>query len=76
MLAGYRWRMDQNDIAGSYRHYKGGLYEVLRAARHSETEEELVVYASASGDWWVRPRAMFFESVTVDGVSVPRFVRI
>lgn len=68
--------MAQNDIAGTYRHYKGGVYDVLGAARHSESEEQLVVYASASGEWWVRPRAMFFESVTVDGVSVPRFARI
>src|SRR5690606_17913410 len=72
---GYRWHMDQDDIAGGYRHYKGGLYEVLGLARHSETEEELVVYASASGAWWVRPRSMFFERVTADGASVPRFVR-
>lgn len=68
--------MDQEDITGSYRHYKGGLYEVLRGARHSETEEELVVYSSASGEWWVRPRAMFFEQVTVDGESVPRFAKL
>lgn len=67
--------MNENDIAGVYRHYKGGLYEVLGGARHSETEEELVVYTSASGEWWVRPKSMFFESVTVDGASVPRFAR-
>lgn len=67
--------MDQSDITGIYRHYKGGIYQVLSTARHSETDEELVVYASASGEWWVRPKAMFFESVTVDGVSMPRFAR-
>ena len=40
---------------GTYRHFKGGLYEVLGSARHSETEEEMVVYRPLSGDggWWV-----------------------
>jgi hypothetical protein len=62
---------------GTYRHYKGGLYEVLGVARHSETEEELVVYRALYGEGglWVRPRAMFEETVLVDGRSVPRFSR-
>jgi hypothetical protein len=60
---------------GRYRHYKGGEYEVIGVARHSETREPLVVYRplyNASG-WWVRPHAMFFEDVIVDGVVTPRF---
>ncbi|WP_373779329.1 DUF1653 domain-containing protein [Neisseria dentiae] len=50
---------------GIYRHYKGNLYEVLGTARHSETEEILVVYRALYGDYglWVRPAAMFAESV-------------
>ncbi len=63
---------------GRYRHYKGGEYEVLGAARHSETLEPLVVYRplyNATG-WWVRPHAMFFETVSSDGVVQPRFTRI
>ena len=62
---------------GRYRHYKGGEYEVIGVARHSETQEPLVVYRplyNASG-WWVRPHAMFFERVTIDGVTRPRFRR-
>jgi hypothetical protein len=58
---------------GKYRHFKGGLYEVLGISRHSETEEELVVYRTSQGDLWVRPRAMFLETVTHDGREVPRF---
>jgi hypothetical protein len=60
---------------GRYRHYKGGLYEVLGVARHSETEEEFVVYRALYGEGglWVRPRAMFVEMVTVGGAVVPRF---
>jgi hypothetical protein len=60
---------------GRYRHYKGNEYEVLGVARHSETHEELVVYRPLYGDHglWVRPKAMFCESVTVDGQPVPRF---
>lgn len=68
--------MDAIDLTGSYRHFKGGVYEVLGVARHSETEEELVVYSSASGEWWVRPKEMFFGSTMVDGQEVRRFTKI
>ena len=60
---------------GRYRHYKGGAYEVIGVARHHETFEPLVVYRplyNATG-WWVRPHAMFFGRLTVDGVDVLRF---
>lgn len=63
---------------GRYRHYKGGEYEVIGVARHSETHEAMVVYRplyNATG-WWVRPLAMFAEAVTVDGGSRPRFAFI
>jgi len=63
---------------GRYRHYKGGEYEVIGAARHSETLQAVVVYRplyNASG-WWVRPHAMFFEAVEHEGVRRPRFERI
>lgn len=65
------------DVAGRYRHYKGNLYQVIGIARHTETEEELVVYQALYGErgLWVRPRTMFFEHVIVDGKSVPRFER-
>ncbi|OPH33759.1 DUF1653 domain-containing protein [Moraxella lacunata] len=60
---------------GIYRHYKGNLYQVLHTARHSESEEWLVVYRALYGDYgvWVRPLAMFCESVTIDGKTLPRF---
>lgn len=60
---------------GRYRHYKGNFYEVMGVARHSETEEELVVYRCLYGDFslWARPLAMFTETVEVDGRQVPRF---
>ncbi len=63
---------------GRYRHYKGGEYEVIGAARHSETLEPLVVYRplyNQSG-LWVRPHAMFFETIEIDGIRKPRFQRI
>lgn len=65
-----------NDVqAGRYRHYKGKEYTVIGVARHSETEEELVVYRQEYGDHglWVRPKAMFLETVEVNGRTVPRF---
>jgi hypothetical protein len=63
---------------GTYRHYKGDLYEVVGVARHSETEEELVVYRALYGEGglWVRPRGMFEEMVVVDGRDVPRFAPV
>ena len=60
---------------GRYKHYKGNYYEVLGTARHSETEEWMVVYKTLYGEFstWVRPYDMFFEEVEVDGKMVPRF---
>ena len=63
---------------GMYRHYKGGEYEVVGVARHSETLEPLVVYRplyNASG-LWVRPYAMFVETIEIDGRVQARFARI
>jgi hypothetical protein len=58
-----------------YRHYKGNEYTVLGVARHSETLEELVVYRQEYGErgLWVRPAAMFAETVEIGGGAVPRF---
>ncbi len=60
---------------GRYRHYKGGEYEVIGVARHSETLEPLVVYRPLYGDGglWTRPHAMFFGRVCLDGQERPRF---
>jgi len=60
---------------GIYRHYKDKLYEVIGVARHSETEEELVVYRALYGEFglWVRPLAMFTETLLHDGRRVERF---
>lgn len=60
---------------GRYRHYKGGEYEVIGTARHSESEELVVVYRPLYGEGrlWVRPLTMFMENVVVDGKSVARF---
>lgn len=61
--------------AGRYRHYKGNDYQVLGCAKHTETEEDLVVYRALYGEHglWVRPKAMFLEEVLVEGRLVPRF---
>ena len=61
--------------AGLYRHYKGASYQVIDTVRHSETEEELVLYRALYGEkgLWVRPLVMFTETVLMDGKPVPRF---
>ena len=63
---------------GKYRHFKGGEYELLGVARHSETLEEMVVYRAlyGSGGLWVRPAAMWQEKVSREGYTGPRFIRI
>ena len=60
---------------GRYRHYKGGLYEVLGTVRHSETLEPMTLYRALYGEQglWVRPVAMFNGTVGVDGREQPRF---
>ena len=64
--------------AGLYRHYKGNLYKVMMTARHSETEEWMVVYQALYGEegFWVRPYEMFVGKVEVDGQMVDRFEKI
>ncbi|TBV07164.1 DUF1653 domain-containing protein [Phytopseudomonas dryadis] len=63
---------------GLYRHYKGPEYRVLGVARHSETEQQVVVYQALYGDYglWVRPLEMFTGSVELDGETVPRFALV
>ena len=63
---------------GRYRHFKGKEYTVIGMARHSETQEELVVYRQEYGDrrMWVRPLAMFLETVMINGSKIPRFQHI
>ena len=62
---------------GRYRHFKGNEYEVLAIARHSETEEAMVVYRALYGEGglWVRPADMWNETVTRDGRTFRRFER-
>ena len=63
---------------GIYRHYKGNFYQLLHIARHSETEEPLAVYRALYGDYgvWVRPLAMFTESVAMEQGSMARFALV
>ena len=64
---------------GIYKHYKGNSYLVDKVVRHSETEEELVIYQCQYEDkngemsWWARPKEMFLGEVEVDGKMVKRF---
>lgn len=65
-------------LPGTYRHYKGGYYEVIGAASHSETLEDMVVYRNVSSDevrgrLWVRPLSSFMSTVDVNGIKMSRF---
>ena len=63
---------------GLYEHYKGMRYEVIDTVRHSETLEPMTLYRALYGEHglWVRPAAMFNETVVIEGVERPRFRRI
>lgn len=63
---------------GKYRHFKGGEYEVIAIAKHSETLEAMVIYRAlyGNGDFWVRPLSMWSETVVHEGKTTPRFVYI
>lgn len=79
LFSDFRDKVRNMDLqAGLYRHYKGQNYRVLGVARHSETEEALVIYQALYGEFglWVRPLEMFTEAVEVDGEWVPRFVLV
>jgi hypothetical protein len=70
--------MTAEPAPGRYRHYKGGEYQVIGTARHSETDELLVVYRCLydNDSLWVRPLSMFMETVIVSGQELARFTRI
>lgn len=59
-----------------YRHYKGGVYELVCEATLEADHTPMIVYRAANGTVWIRPRAVFFETVEVDGIQVPRFAPI
>ena len=63
------------EIGSVYEHYKRLRYKIIAVARHSETLEELVVYQALYGEFdvWVRPLAMFLETVVIDEKTLPRF---
>ncbi|MBZ2206885.1 DUF1653 domain-containing protein [Massilia soli] len=59
-----------------FRHYKGGLYELVCVATLESDLSEMIVYRAADGSIWTRPKAVFFELIDVDGQQVQRFVPI
>jgi hypothetical protein len=70
--------MTQLIIPGIYVHYKGNEYEVIGTAKHSETEEDLVLYfpIKSPDQLWVRPLAMFSEIIELNGERIQRFKKI
>ena len=60
---------------GKYRHFKGGEYQLIGIARHSETLEPMVVYKTLYGEGglWVRPASMWNEIVHKPDYHGPRF---
>ncbi len=65
-------------VPGRYRHFKGKYYEVIGVAKHSETEEKMVVYRQLYGEHglWVRPASMWEETVERDGKTYQRFTYV
>jgi len=65
-------------VAGIYEHYKGPRYQVLGTARHSETEEWLVLYQALYDEhgFWVRPLNLWLEPATLNGAPCERFTLV
>jgi hypothetical protein len=68
--------MPSSGASGWHRHYKGGLYEVLHEATLESDLGAMIVYRAADGSIWVRPRAVFFEMIDIDGRTVQRFAPV
>ncbi len=59
-----------------YRHYKGGIYELVGEATLESDLTPMIVYRAADGSLWVRPKSVFLELIDVDGTLIPRFAPI
>lgn len=59
-----------------YRHYKGGIYELVGEATLESDLSPMIVYRAEDGSLWIRPKAVFFELIDVDGTLTPRFAPI
>lgn len=74
------YKLNMSVELGIYKHYKGNLYEVIAVATHSESLEKMVVYKALyqkeGENMWVRPLAMFQETVLIKGQKTPRFLRL
>lgn len=63
-----------NDYTVIARHFKGGVYRLVGYAKHTETDESLVIYLNSDGEVFARPSHMFWDEVeTSDGERIPRF---
>ena len=66
--------MQEITIGKIYKHYKGNVYKIIAFGKHSETEEDMIVYQNVEkGDIWIRSKSMLNEEVLVDGKKVLRF---
>lgn len=59
-----------------YRHYKGGLYELVCEATLEADLTPMIIYRAQDGSVWARPKSVFFELIEVDGMMVPRFAPV
>jgi hypothetical protein len=59
-----------------YRHYKGGLYELVCEATLEADLTPMIIYRAHDGSIWARPKSVFFELVEVDGLMMPRFAPV
>ncbi len=59
-----------------FRHYKGGMYELVCEAVLEADHTPVIVYRGEDGAVWVRPTSVFFETVELDGARVPRFAAV
>lgn len=66
-------------LSGEYEHYKGKRYEIIGVGKHTETLESLIIYRplyDSDTAYWIRPLAMFMDTVEIDGTTIPRFKKV
>ena len=59
-----------------FKHYKGGMYELVCEATMESDHTPIIVYRAADGSIWCRPKSIFFESINIDGRMVQRFTPV
>ena len=65
-------------VGDIYKHFKGNVYKIIAIAKHTETEEELIIYQQVDQPQkvWARPISMFIDIIEKNNNKFSRFTKI